>query len=305
MRTSILATCLAAPTVLAGGITVTGTTDPETLQNALLGSSSALNVTSFNVAAQQLETLDQPALSTGVFQTSGGNNYGLSGVGIVLSTGDAADYHSGPNRSLEIDPTGQVGWTTNFAEDGERSTPVPAFPGQPGVPASATQAALLNQVAAPSEPKFDVTQIDLSFVIPADAPAAISFDIVFGSEEFPFYSHPETELSQDWADAFGIFLDGTNIATHDGYAINIDHPNMMPLTETELNGVIHDPLIGRSVLTITSPLLDAGSTHELTLIIGDTSDGILDSTVFISNFSAPEPAAGLIVTAALLIIRRR
>jgi hypothetical protein len=59
----------------------------------------------------------------------------------------------------------------------------------------------------------------------------LSFDLVFGSDEFPQFAN------SGYIDAFGIFLNGFNIARSNNQPLNIDHSDMRLWSGTEMNGV--------------------------------------------------------------------
>jgi hypothetical protein len=109
--------------------------------------------------------------------------------------------------------------------------------------------------------------------------------VVFGSEEYDEF------VGSQFVDAFGIYLDGVNIADVDGKPVNINHPGMRFHAGTELDGLLAPG--GDPLLVFTRTGLDAGP-HLLTFIIADTSDDKWDSTVYVSGLGAspvPLPAA--------------
>ena len=161
-------------------LTVTRETNFDALKNKLLGDSTGLNITNFTVRGQNSESGD---ISTGTYVNPGGL-YGLApNGGIVISTGDAGDYNSGPN----LDTVG-----ANY-----------------GVSADAGQEALLDTLTPTGSSSVDyqdATQIDITFDL-AQGVSNIFFDVVYGTEEFPEFSAPD-----DFPDGFGLFLNGVNIA---------------------------------------------------------------------------------------------
>jgi fibro-slime domain-containing protein/RHS repeat-associated protein len=134
---------------------------------------------------------------------------------------------------------------------------------------------------------FDATQLDINFN--AGNISSISFDLVFGSEEFPDYK------GQAFVDGFGLFFNGQNLASVNGLPININHPNMVAPAEvstlsgsTELNGIlVNDPAADplNPVIRVTIPVTPNSQNNHLTFVIADTDDAVLDSTVYISAIS--------------------
>ena len=111
----------------------------------------------------------------------------------------------------------------------------------------------------------------------------VFFEVVFGSDEFPEFKN------STFIDAFGLFLNGINIALFAGDPININHPLMTARAGTELDGVL--PGSGSPMLFSASGL-GAGS-HTLTFIIADRGDSALDSTAYISSLGGTTPANGV------------
>lgn len=245
-------------------LSVTRETNSDVLRQKLLGDSTGLTITNFVVRGQQDADGD---VSTGTYVNPGGL-YGLApGGGIVISNGDAGDYSAGPN----LDNSGA----------------------DYGVAADAGQESLLDQLTPASAPNpidyNDVTQIDITFDLAPDI-SNIFFDVVYGTEEYPEFTSPN-----DFPDAFGLFLNGVNIAKtptlnpNDGNTfepINAANSNIAQISGTELDGVL--AVGGNPVNTFSNlgapggsvPLQRTGNT--LTLIIADAVDGAVASTAFIS-----------------------
>jgi uncharacterized repeat protein (TIGR01451 family) len=219
---------------------------------------------------------EEDALSSGVFNSTSIYGSGQNLSGVILSTGDVADYASGPNSKPDN------GTAYDQAADSDQEN-------------------FLDPITSGEEPgfdHFDVTQFDLNFdVLPGYD--RITFKVVFGSEEFP------ASESRTFADGFGVYLDYRNIATPGGSAITSAHPDMAERAGTELNGVLVEDG-SQVVMTFTAPVVPGTTGHRLTFILGDTSDADLDSTVYISSLqglpgakadvtlgatAAPEPAS--------------
>jgi len=105
---------------------------------------------------------------------------------------------------------------------------------------------------------------------------SISFDIIFGSEEYQEF------VGSAFNDAFGIYLNGTQIAfdqTNKPITINgglFSTSTVVTNTGTELDG-------STPRLTITAPITPGSTGNTLSFAIADTSDAIYDSAVFIAN----------------------
>jgi hypothetical protein len=218
-------------------------------------------------------------VSTGTYAADGAT-YGLAGTGIVFSTGNVAEYGSGPNT---LDDN-----TFNFATGSTSSF------GGAGVPATAAQEALLDTITGGGFAHFDVTELLLEFdVLPGFD--TVFFNVVFGSEEFPEF------VGDDFIDGFGLFLNDTNIATVGGLPVNINHPAFDDIPGTELDGVLAPG--GMPVVTFSAPVTPGSTGNTLRFIIADTTDGVLDSTVYISSLGGtPPPPSGVIPEPTQLLI---
>ncbi len=263
--------------VAAGQINVVNNNSPVALSNALAPLGGGINITSMSVFGHSLGSGE---MSTGIYNVAGPNNYGLVGGGIVLSSGNAAAYSSGPNTSS--------GFTTNYGNPGGGGAGVPATPAQ--------DAALSTISGFPTH--YDVTEINISFT--ADPGVnTVGFNVIFGSDEYQEYQ------GSQFIDAFGVFLNGSNVAFYNSLPININHPNMMDVPETELDGILRS---NNAVpyFQVIVPLNPNISTHSLTFMLGDTSDGVLDTTVYLSSLAIPAPAAACpLAMGAMFAMRRR
>ena len=257
------AVSIAAPLAFAGGqasaITVTQDTSAASLVSTLFTGSPGLTITGSSLSGH----VDGAAASSGTYTNAAGT-YGI-GSGVILSSGNVSDYGTGPNA--------EGGRTTNFG-------------GLNASPATAGQETLLDPITGGGLDHFDATQLDITF----DAGATVSqifFNVVFGSDEYAEF------VGSSFIDAFGIYLNGVNIATFAGDPVNIDHPSMAFLGGTELDGIL-DPTGGAGdPIMLFSGLVTPGSTgNTLTFIIADSGDSQLDSTVYIEGFGTSDPGGG-------------
>lgn len=240
---------------ITNGITDIGlTTNALELAGALrLWDCGGLEVQSTFVSAQALDG----AISTGIFQTTPPltHAYGLAGPGIIISTGNAAEYTSGVSRS--------IGNTTAY-----------------GSRASAAQESILDRIEN-LEPgdyaHYDVTEFSLYFDVLAGYDR-IQMRLVFGSEEYPEF------IGSHFADTFGILLNGTNLAFLNGRAISLNHPDMQILPGTELDGVLAPG--NNPQLMLSADVVPGSSNNVLTFILADTTDAIVDTTVYVSELRA-------------------
>lgn len=232
----------------AQAIVVTATQDTTVLTNAILG--AGITPTSVVLSGNS----NSSGQSSGTYTNASGT-YGI-GAGVVLSSGDVQDYGDGPNT--------QSGHTTSY-----------------GVAATGAQELLLDPITGGSLNHNDVTQLDIIFDVDANT-NSIFFNVVFGSDEFSEY------IGSSYIDAFGIYLNGVNIAIFNGDPINIDHPNMAFIPGTELDGILDSDGPG-SVMKFSSAVTAGSVDNTLTFIIADSGDSVLDSTVYISGFGNVAP----------------
>ena len=250
----------------AGTVTTVRDTSAADLANALTtGGAGGITITGETLSGHS--NID--VASSGVFSTSGTNNYGLKGSGIVISNGDA------------------VG-------DGTSGPVIPSFSYEYGAFVTAAQTSLLNQVASAPQGWHDATEFDVTFTAGPNT-THVFFNTVFASAEYPQYVG-------SFIDGFGLFLNGTNIAFAGGKPVNIDNPGMVntdfPLLgavdgnafqTTPLQGVLIEN--GSAVITYGGDVTP-GSTNTLTFILADANDDQLDTAAFIQGLGNAPPPLG-------------
>lgn len=146
--------------------------------------------------------------------------------------------------------------------------------------------AALNQVVNTvfTTASYDASFLEFSFTLAEGVDAnSVSFDIVFGSDEFP-------EWVDSYVDTAAVWVNGTNYAmfNHDQLSpLSVVHQNVnagyfINNTDghlgTEYDGVSR-------LLRITAPI-EAGATNTIRIAIADTGDHILDSAIYVANLKA-------------------
>jgi hypothetical protein len=245
----------------AHAIVITPTSNTGAIIAALTAGNTGLNVVNLTVNGNTAGA----AQSTGTYTNASGT-YGI-GSGVVMSSGNVSDYADGPNTV------------------GNRTTSYGTTP-------NATQNALLTQVSGVAS-YFDATSITVDFTLDAGF-NSVFFNVVFGSEEFPEF------VGSTFIDAFGLFVNGVNVAFSGGLPINVNHPAFTAMGGTQLDGVIAPG--GNPVLTFGTLLANPQGLNTLTFIIADRGDSILDSTAFISALGAENPAPPSVPEPASLVL---
>lgn len=245
-------------------ITPFTTLDPTLLTSALVASNSGIVV--------DLASVVLKASGAGAVNAYDGSIAALGiGAGLLLTSGTT--------------PT-TLNTSTGFGADNSPTTGF--FNGDADINA------VVNTVF--NTQSYDATTLSFQFSVSDPAATSISFDIVFGSDEFP-------EWVDLFVDAAVVIVNGVNYAlfNHDplhplsvisanltaGYFQNNNATNLLPV---EYDGVSH-------VLRIVAPIHGAGAVNTIKIGIADTGDHVLDSGLFISNMTAgTTPGAGLVVT---------
>ena len=198
------------------------------------------------------------AAFTGAPEAVGSFSQGASGVGIatgvVLSTGRVADA-AGPNQRTDNG--------TNFEGPGDSALDALV------TPASTHDAAVLS---------FDLTT----------AQSTIAISYVFASEEYDEFT------GSTFNDAVGIFVNGANCANVSGRPVAVNTvnaglnaslyvSNADKSRDTEFDGMT-------TVLTCVAAVTP-GAVNRVRIAVADTSDGALDSAIFVGAGGIVAPAA--------------
>jgi hypothetical protein len=140
---------------------------------------------------------------------------------------------------------------------------------------------------------YDATTLSFGFTVNDPSKTSVSFDVVFGSDEYP-----------EWVDAFVdcgvVIVDGVNYALFNNdplHPLSVISPNLNAgyFQDNGGNGlpIEYDGVSGR--LRIVAPLKAGQTSHTIKIGIADTGDHILDSGLFIANLSAgTDPGSGVV-----------
>ncbi|MFN9173303.1 MAG: choice-of-anchor L domain-containing protein, partial [Synechocystis sp.] len=240
--------------------TFTGT-NKSLLTNALLSANSGITVNTSSI------TLNASAQSAVNFYDGSLGALGI-GAGLLLTSGTTPG------------TTNTVGW---FGSDNSGSS---GFNN-----GDADINAVVNTVFQTQS--YDATSLAFDFTVADPTATSISFDIVFGSDEYP-----------EWVDAFVdsaiVMVNGVNYAlfNHDpnhplsvvssNLAAGYFQDNASNALPIEYDGVSH-------VLKIVAPINGGGANNQIKIAIADTGDHVYDSGIFISNLSAGStPGSGVV-----------
>ena len=173
--------------------------------------------------------------------------------------------------------------------------------------------------AIAGDPTYDVSKLVFSFIPEGNA---IRFEYVFGSDEYDEF------VGAPFNDTFAFLLNGVNIALIPGTAIPVsintvnEGQNAEYFTNNNGSGldIEYDGLVGANdaYRLVATGAVTPGVVNTISLIIGDVSDGFIDSGVLLRGGSftsigrptppgAPEPGALALLAlgGALRVLRRR
>ena len=239
---------------------------------------------------------DNTTLTAALLAPNSGVTIDASSVSLHSSGQEAVNFYDGSLSALGIGAgllltTGTTPGTSNtlgwFGQDNS-IYPDTYFNGDAAIDA------VVNTVFQTQS--FDATTLQFDFSVSDPAATSVSFDIVFGSDEYP-------EWVDQFVDCAVVMVNGVNYAlfNHDplhplsvvssnlaaGYfQDNNTDPATLPI---EYDGVSH-------VLKIVAPINAGGVTNHIKIGIADTGDHIYDSGIFIANFSAGTiPGSGVVI----------
>lgn len=148
----------------------------------------------------------------------------------------------------------------------------------------------------------EATKLEFDFVPEQDL---LLFEFAFGSEEYPFFVC-------DFNDAFGFFLSGPGIlgnysngaqnlallpdmsteiaigAVHGGYGNDPENSDCPSVNEQYYHDNSFGPYIAYNGLTVVlqaSAIVDPGGSYHMKIVVGDASDWVYDSGVFLRENS--------------------
>jgi len=140
---------------------------------------------------------------------------------------------------------------------------------------------------------YDATALSFQFRVTDTTATSISFDLVFGSDEYP-------EWVDQFVDTAIVMVNGVN------YALFEQNPNR-PLTvisqnlaagyfQNNVSNALPIEYDGVSrVLRIVAPILGGGALNSIKIAVADTGDHIYDSGLFVSGLRAgTTPGQGLV-----------
>lgn len=223
------------------------------LTDALVTPQTGVNV----VQATYVGQSGQAGTYSGLHLTSGQESLDLDD-GVLLTSGLASNA-LGPNDSSAITQA----WNTAGDPD-------------------------MTQLVGSGYSTFDANILTIDFNVSAGT-QSISFDLVFGSDEFPEYSGIN--------DAFGAFLDGQQVSfDSNGQLVSVsnvfftyDNTNQGAQGKTPVSfDVEYDGLT--TALRTTAPLDPMATTHTLKLVIVDAGDTVVDSGVFLARLAGDTSA---------------
>ena len=259
-----------------------------------------------------------------------GTPYCIPRSGIVMSTGKAVDYEAGHS------PAG-IFWGSPWNGYEPRGNDEALLQRIADARAMASDGTSAGWSGAGYH---DVARLDIYFTLDEMRPdLQLTFDMVFTSEEYggpagtPFDGDVNGYTSfvgTPFVDAFGIFVNGVNVAEFNGQPLNIDHSDMTFFGGTQANGVCalngDDPVLQKvfpmqgndcqvhqtasACRQETFGAADCGAGgcdytvchweasdstcyNTLTYIIADTFDHAVDTTVFIMSLGADVDCSGL------------
>lgn len=126
----------------------------------------------------------------------------------------------------------------------------------------------------------------LEFRLFVDDPSQLSFDLVFGSDEYPEFAN------SSFVDVAAVFVNGENVALFPGSdsPLSITNENVLSNLVDNRNGVFATEWDGFTALALTANL-DAGW-NDIKIGVADTGDSSLDTAIYLTDFELTSRAPG-------------
>ncbi|SEP89316.1 Cysteine-rich secretory protein family protein [Ectothiorhodospira magna] len=138
---------------------------------------------------------------------------------------------------------------------------------------------------------YDAAILEFSFKVTNPGVQSISFDIIFGSDEYPEF------MDSSFVDIAAVLVNGKNYALFDGdptkplsiIGANVEGGSFLNndiqsgMGQKSPYSIEYDGISPR--LSINIPLDDDQEVYDVRIGVADTGDNILDSGLFVSNFS--------------------
>jgi hypothetical protein len=282
---------------------------------SILATGLALAAAALPAHALTLDLLETPDVPTTILPAALlGASSGISIVGgsvsFVGDVGDGINHNTAQSATYTgfnlvpslagfptISQTDGIFLTSGTANIPFTNTDTSFDPNIPATGGDAQLTAILVAASAPSTAVNDVNYLQFSFTTAAGM-TSVEANFVFGSDEFP---------DQGVTDVFAFIVDGKNYAFfQDGSLVSfVTGVNAANFNNNNFFSTVNYPIeydgISNSLHVVG--LLDPNlTTHTLKIAIGDTSDSIFDSGVFIGGLAAgtgtggginptPEPAS--------------
>jgi len=224
---------------------------------------------------------DKIALANALL-VSGSSGVTIDNTKITLvtnATGSSSSIYNDPLRQLGIGPgilltTGVIPAITNTASSFGIDNGLPGDSDVTKVAGGATHDATILE--------FDFTPTSASY-------QSISFDLLFGSDEYP-------EFVGKFVDCAVVMINGTNYAFFDKNSpLTVNTANFSYFRDNNTTQTLPIEYDGISQpLTILLPI-KSGEVNHVKIAIADTGDNFLDSGIFVSNLQAlTESGSGIL-----------
>jgi hypothetical protein len=260
-----------------------------------------LGVPSLTLAAPIVTSSSDAAALTGTLLGAGINVVGTPTL--TGAAGQAGTFTGGTTTTIGF-PTGVVlstGIVTNLPGTNANPGPVESLAGQNGQPDLSTDfggAGDANLTALAGTATQDASVLEFQFQFgDGSAGGDLFFSFAFGSDEYIDF------VSSPFNDAFGFFVDGTNVALVPGMSTPITINTVNPTSNSAfyINNVPNTdglPVAGLDIRldgitrVIGAEILGLGAgVHTMKFAIADAGDGEFDSAVFLAagTFSTEPP----------------